>query len=62
VCAPGETDKDAAYPISNPVSPSQIVATIYHLLGIDPYMTVPDMSGRPIPIAHGGEPLWEILG
>ncbi len=58
----GETDKQAAYPISHPVSPADIVATIYQLLGVDPRLTVPDQTGRPNPIAHGGEPIREILG
>ena len=53
----GATDKHAAYPTRDPVSPGDVVATIYHLLGIDPHMTVPDLSGRPIAIAHGGEPI-----
>ena len=57
----GETDKQAAYPISHPVSPADLVATIYQLLGIDPHMTVPDQIGRPNPIAHGGEPIRDIL-
>ena len=58
----GETDAQAAYPISHPVSPSDLVATIYHLLGIDPEMTVADRLGRPQAIAHGGSPIHEILG
>ena len=53
----GTTDRQAAYPVSQPVSPGDLVATFYQLLGIDPSLTVPDRSGRPIPIAHGGEPL-----
>ena len=57
----GETDNQAAYPISHPVSPGDLVATIYHLLGIDPHMTVPDRLGRPVAIAHGGNPIDEIL-
>ncbi len=57
----GETDKQAAYPISHPVSPGDIVATIYQLLGIDPHLTVPDQTGRPNHIAHGGEPIREIM-
>jgi hypothetical protein len=57
----GATDKHGAYPVSNPVSPSDIVATIYHLLGIDPHMTVPDLTGRPVSIAHGGEPVWNVV-
>ena len=57
----GETDRQAAYPTKNPVSPGDIVATVYQLLGIDPHLTVPDRFGRPIHIAHGGEPIREIL-
>ena len=57
----GATDKQAAYPTSDPVSPGDLVATIYHLLGIDPHLTVPDRIGRPMPIAHGGEPIWDVI-
>jgi hypothetical protein len=57
----GTTDAIAAYPASNPVSPADIVATIYQQLGIDPHTMLPDRSGRPLPIAHGGEPIWDII-
>ncbi len=57
----GTTDKQAAYPTSHPVSPGDVVATIYHLLGINPHMTVPDLSSRPVSIAHGGEPIWDVI-
>ena len=57
----GATDKHAAYPVSDAVTPSDIVATIYHLLGIDPHLTVDDPSGRPIPIAHGGKVIRQVL-
>lgn len=57
----GTTDKHAAYPTSHPVSPGDVVATIYHLLGIDPHMTVPDPLGRPVPIAHGGDVIWDVV-
>lgn len=60
-CVHGASDKQAAYPISFPVSPSDIVATIYHQLGIDPHMLVHDLTGRPFPIAHGGSPIREII-
>jgi hypothetical protein len=36
-------------------------ATIYHLLGLDPHLTVPDLDGRPIPIAHGGNPIMDVI-
>ena len=57
----GATDKHAAYPTRDPVSPGDVVATIYHLLGIDPHLTVPDLTGRPIAIAHGGEPITGVI-
>lgn len=58
----GTTDKEAGYPISNPVHPSELVATIYHLLGIDPHLLVHDAVGRPFPVARGGSPLLELIG
>ena len=58
----GGTDSIAAYPATNPVSPGDVVATIYRQLGIDPHATVPDRTGRPTPIAHGGEPIWDVIG
>lgn len=38
-----------------PVSPKDILATAFHLLGIDPHTTVPDRLGRPYPIAGAGQ-------
>lgn len=58
----GTTDAIAAYPASDPVSPADIVATIYQQLGIDPHTMLPDRTGRPISIAHGGQPIWDIIG
>ena len=58
----GATDKQAAYPVRDPVHPSELVATIYHLLGIDPHLTVHDRLGRPFPIARGGDPVRMIIG
>jgi hypothetical protein len=57
----GTTDKEAAYPTSDPVPPADLVATIYHLLGIDPHLLVRDRLGRPFPIARGGEVVQGIL-
>ena len=56
----GATDAHAAYVKSHPVSTSDICATIYHLLGIDPDMKVYD-NDRPVAVAHGGRPIEEIL-
>lgn len=57
----GETDRLGGYPRNNPVSPGDVCATLYHLLGIDANATVPDQLGRPIHIAHGGEPIGGVI-
>ena len=57
----GSTDHIAAWPTSHPVSPPDFVATIYQLLGINPHLTVSDRLGRPVPIAHGGEPIRDVI-
>jgi len=57
----GATDKLAAWPTERPVSAGDMVATIYELLGVNPHMMVDDLSGRPIPIAHGGAPVREAI-
>ncbi len=57
----GASDDQAAFIKDRPVHIRDICATIYHLLGIDPDMPVYDRGGRPVPVAHGGQPLSEIL-
>jgi hypothetical protein len=57
----GASDDQAAFIKDKPVHIRDICATIYHLLGIDPEMPVYDRSGRPVPVAHGGTPVREIL-
>jgi len=57
----GKTDKHAGYPVDRPVSAGDMVATIYELLGVDPHMTVDDLSGRPVYISHGGQPASEVI-
>ena len=49
----GRSDRSAGSVVENPVSPKDIQATTYHLLGIDPATTLHDRLGRPQPI--GGE-------
>ena len=43
----GTTDKIAAFPNDHPVSAGDLVATVYHLVGVDSDSTVPDHTGRP---------------
>ncbi|HEY3787868.1 MAG TPA: DUF1501 domain-containing protein, partial [Urbifossiella sp.] len=57
----GTTDKIAAFPSDHPVSAGDLVATMYHLVGVDPEATVPDHTNRPTHISHGGRPIAGIL-
>lgn len=57
----GSSDRWAAYPASDPVSPGDLVATILLALGIDPAGEVIDPIGRPQPISRG-TPLHDVFG
>ncbi len=57
----GASDKTAAFPVEHPVSPGDLAATIYHLVGVDPDATVPDQTNRPVPITHGGSVVKGVL-
>lgn len=57
----GESDEQAAYVKSDPVSPADICATIYKCLGIDPDLQIPDSAGQPVRIRMGGRVINEIL-
>lgn len=56
----GSSDRLAAWPASNPVTPQDLSATIYHLLGIDHHQTIRDSLQRPFALSTG-EPLGEVL-
>jgi arylsulfatase A-like enzyme len=43
----GKSDKEAAFPAEKPVAPRDLIATVYHLLGVPEEQTLVDMSGRP---------------
>ncbi|MBI5760039.1 MAG: DUF1501 domain-containing protein [Planctomycetales bacterium] len=58
----GDTDKDAAYAVTQPTSPEDLAATIYHALGIDPELRLPDSQGRPTPVVDDGRPVLGVFG
>jgi hypothetical protein len=49
----GASDRWAAYPARDPVTPADIAATIYHLLGVDPARELIDPLGRPFRLCDG---------
>lgn len=50
----GATDPTGGDVADTPVSPKDLLATSFHLLGIDPHTTIPNQEGRPFPIAGDG--------
>ncbi len=50
----GASDPIAAVPADRPVEPADIVATIFHSLGLDLETSLPGPSGRPFPLVDFG--------
>jgi hypothetical protein len=57
----GASDKNGAYPITEPIRGGDLTATIFHLLGIDPGGMFRDKADRPHRITLG-EPIAHALG
>ncbi len=49
----GQSDGTASTVVSDPVGPNDLLATIYHQLGIDHRQTIYDLNNRPRVIADG---------
>lgn len=57
----GATNRYGEYPAQRPLSPQDLLATIYRHLGIDPRTEFHDFNGRPIPVLPHGEPIAELI-
>jgi hypothetical protein len=57
----GSTTSDGARPHERPLVPGDLLASIYHALGIDHAGTLLDRSQRPIPLLPEGEPIRELF-
>jgi hypothetical protein len=57
----GASDRDAAYPMANPVTPEDIAATIYQALGIAPDTLIRDSLDRPHFVSTG-TPITALVG
>ncbi len=57
----GSTDRLGTRPHSRPVTPANIHATIYQVLGIDPKLQLLDPSGRPVNVLDDPTPIGELL-
>jgi hypothetical protein len=57
----GRTDNLGAVPTDRALSAKDVLATIYHLMGIDPHSTISDRFDRPMPLVPYGEVVREML-
>ncbi|MBM3459805.1 MAG: DUF1501 domain-containing protein, partial [Armatimonadetes bacterium] len=58
----GKSDATASLPAERPVTPEDMAATVYRLLGIDGHKLYQTSTNRPIRIAEGGTVVRELAG
>ncbi len=58
----GESDELGYVPKTRPVTPGEVVATIFKGLGLDPHKELPGPQGRPLPLVEFGvQPIKELF-
>jgi uncharacterized protein (DUF1501 family) len=57
----GASDKIGARPLSDPVTPADIIATIYHCLGIPHDLELRDQLNRPLTVVPNGQPIEAVM-
>jgi len=58
----GASDERGAYPKDRPTRPQEVVASVYHALGVDLNLQLPGPEGRPIPLVEPGvQPIHELF-
>ncbi|HVR35058.1 MAG TPA: DUF1501 domain-containing protein [Methylomirabilota bacterium] len=58
----GKSDDIGAYPVERPVNPAEVVATVYHSLGLDLETHLPGPQARPFPLVDfGTQPIRELF-
>ncbi len=51
----GRSDRIGGVPAERPVEPAEIVATVYHSLGLNLETKLPGPQGRPFPLVDFGK-------
>jgi hypothetical protein len=58
----GASDAEAAYPAERPVTLKDVLASIYHSMGIDARQHLSRPGGEPFALVEGGYPIRELFG
>ena len=53
----GESDAKVYRPKNNPVTPQDLMATVFHVLGIDQGIQFINQGGRPVFMVENGKPI-----
>jgi hypothetical protein len=57
----GESSAKAEVPKSTPITPQDMMATIFHVLGLPQDIQFHDTTGRPVSMIHSGKPIAELI-
>jgi hypothetical protein len=57
----GESNAKAEMPKSTPISPQDLMATVFHVLGVPLDLHYQDPTGRPTPMVGTGKPIAELI-
>ena len=59
--AVGESSAKAEVPKTTPITPQDLMATVFHVLGFPQDLHYNDPTGRPTPMVNGGRPIAELV-
>lgn len=59
--AVGRSSERGEVPVTRPLGARDLLATLYHVLGIDPKTQFAGSGGRPLPVLTDGEPITELV-
>lgn len=57
----GESNSKVEVPKTTPIGPQDLMATVFHVLGIPQDLQYMDPTGRPTPMIVGGKPIQELV-
>lgn len=58
----GESSAKAEFPKSNPITPQDLMATVFQVLGLPQDLQYNDPAGRPVYMIDKGKPITELVG
>jgi len=57
----GESTAKVDRPKTTPITPQDLLATIFHVVGLDPHLQYTNQAGRPVSMIEHGQPIAELV-